>query len=140
MKKNLFVALAFAACATISTASAAAPPKQFPHGKNIKPKSNLPQVQKKPNVGKKSNKKAPATSDAKSGGYSGVVQSMKINKDGEIATINLKRAGSQNTVWIKGCGAKSADHPLLNWAFQEKRLVHFFANDQSCFVNVDIPR
>ena len=71
---------------------------------------------------------------------SGAILSMSINRAGEITEIGLRISGSQNNEWIKGCGAKSADHPLLNEAFLSGRLVHVQVEADDCFSSVLIPK
>jgi hypothetical protein len=71
---------------------------------------------------------------------SGVILSMMVDKDGQITEIALKIAGNVNTEWIKGCGAKSADQPLLNWAFTSGYLVHVTVDANDCYMNALVPR
>lgn len=65
---------------------------------------------------------------------------MRIGKQGDIVEVYLKISGSNRTERILGCGAKSVAHPLLNWAFQQKRLVRINTNGSGCLGNVLIPR
>lgn len=44
--------------------------------------------------------------------------------------------GSVANETVRGCGAKTADHPLLLWAFTEKRLVYLTVDPNNCFSNV----
>jgi hypothetical protein len=71
--------------------------------------------------------------------YTGVMKTMRIKKDGSIIEIYIRLAGNTRTARVVGCGAKSVDHPLLNWAFQNKRLVHLSTDSSGCFANVEIP-
>lgn len=70
----------------------------------------------------------------------GVILSMSINKAGEITEIGLRISGSQNNEWIKGCGAKSAEHPLLNEAFLAGRLIYVDVDASDCFKSVLVPK
>jgi hypothetical protein len=79
---------------------------------------------------------APKSSKSSHDTFSGVVLSMQIAGNGEILEMVVRLAGNNGTnQTVRGCGAKSADHPLLNWAFQAKRLVHFSIQN-GCFGNV----
>lgn len=68
--------------------------------------------------------------------HSGVMTSMRVLKTGEISEISLKISGSVANETVRGCGAKTADHPLLLWAFTEKRLVYLTVDPNNCFSNV----
>jgi hypothetical protein len=72
--------------------------------------------------------------------YSGTILSMAVLANGTIWDLYIRESRSGLTFNVKGCGARSADHPLLNWAFTERRLVHVYADADDCFGNVLIGR
>lgn len=134
--KRFCIASALVLFAGISPANAAAP--QAP-GANL-PHAKGPVLQ--PNFAKPSNKggKKKGGNQSKAGTESGVMTSMTVGKQGDILDIYLKVSGSTRKARIRGCGAKSAAHPLLNWVFQERRLVHIAVDSAGCLSNVLIPR
>lgn len=135
--KQISLVLALVFVGSIPSTSAAAPKSgaQFPTSKapgmTVQP---LTKVNAKP----KSNGGGKTMLGA--GTHSGVLKSMLVNKNGEIVELYMKLSGSVHTQRIKGCGAKSAAHPVLNWVFQERRLVHITTNASGCLGNVLIPR
>ena len=71
---------------------------------------------------------------ATTGTQHGTVKLVSVAKNGTIETLHVLIAGSARRVVIKGCGARAEDHPLLTWAFQERRTVKISTNSQGCFV------
>ena len=119
---SLLAALVFGLSSTTHSATAEAAQDFNP---KVVPK-NPPQINPvKPNTSSSSQHTTP-----------GVVVSMTVDRSGEILDLILRVSGTNNqTEQVRGCGAKSADHPLLNWAFQNKRLVHMTVTG-GCFANV----
>ena len=65
----------------------------------------------------------------------GVLQTIVVNQEGTIGEMWVKQAGSEQVWRIHGCGAKTAEQPLILWLFQNKRLGRFNVTD-GCLVNV----
>ncbi|KIG18372.1 hypothetical protein DB30_00657 [Enhygromyxa salina] len=82
--------------------------------------------------------KYPAPKDAKAGEHTGVITSMTVGKDGDILEFYVKISGNVRTERVAGCGSMSAGQPLLNWAFQNNRLVHVFVDAKGCYQNVSM--
>lgn len=110
-----------------------APQKAFPKPVN---KGKIP-AHKKPTPKKNS---APQPTDFEASSYRGTISSMRVNRKGDIQEIFFKLAGNTRTLLIKGCGAKSAEQPLLNWAFTEKRLISIHTDNSQCFSAMSIKR
>lgn len=71
---------------------------------------------------------------ATTGTQQGTLKLVEVAKNGAIEKLHVLIAGSSRKVIVKGCGARTEDHPLLTWAFQERRLVSIDTNSQGCFV------
>lgn len=69
--------------------------------------------------------------------YTGIMTSMRINKDGTVSEIYIKLSGNVRTERIKGCGMRNADHPTLNQFFMNKHLV-YITQVNGCFNNVEV--
>ncbi len=66
----------------------------------------------------------------------GLMTSMQVSQSGEILEISIDLPASNTSKRIDGCGAKVADHPLLLWAFQSRRMVRFTTETStSCIQN-----
>ena len=72
------------------------------------------------------------------GTTTGLMKQMRVDVDGTISEIWIRPAGAMTNKRIKGCGAVSQAHPLLNWAFTEQRVVHISHHATGCFSHVDI--
>jgi len=92
-----------------------------------KPSQKAPQPKPAPNP-------PPANVDDK-----GVMTSMKVSESGEILSITVYIASKDRNEFLRGCGAKLADHPLLMWAFESRRAVTFtFDTSTTCLVNYSV--
>jgi len=132
MKKiSTLLALGFVLSAPSTSVAAPKSGAQFPNTK-----MPVPTAKAKPKA--KSNNKG--TTNVGAGTHSGVVKSILVGKNGQIIELYMKISGSVHTQRIKGCGAKSAAHPLLTWVFQQQRLVHITSDGSGCMSNVLIPR
>ncbi len=110
-----------------------APQKAFPKPVN---KGHLP-AKNKPTPKKKS---APQPTDFAASEYRGTISSMRIDSNGSISQIFFKLSGNTRTIIIKGCGAKSAAQPMLNWAFTERRLLSIVTDKNQCFTAMSVKR
>ena len=132
---STLIALAFVLSAPSTSVAAPKSGAQLPTSKMPNP-----HVKPLPHVNAKSKKRGGAQTNIGAGTHSGVLKSMLVGKDGQIIELYLKISGSVHSQRIKGCGAKSAAHPLLNWVFQQRRLVHITSDASGCLSNVLIPR
>jgi hypothetical protein len=92
---------------------------------------------KKP--GKKS-KPGHQPTDFKPGDYQGTISTISVDRNGKVREIYFKLAGNVRTILIDGCGMKTADHPLLLWAFTEKRLLYIGTDDNRCFARMSLKK
>jgi hypothetical protein len=126
--------------ALLSTGLLTAPTHSFPntskkHSVNRAPFDKSPK--KKP--GKKS-KPGHQPTDFKPGDYQGTISTISVDRNGKVREIYFKLAGNVRTILIDGCGMKTADHPLLLWAFTEKRLLYIGTDDNRCFARMSLKK
>ena len=130
MTKNLVIALGLTLTAFVPTESLAKPkPAKPTHSAPAKP-SPAPNGAPPPGT---------VEDVVGVGTTSGVMKSMRISKDGTIFEIVVRIPTGGLDQRIKGCGVSSQAHPLLNWAFTNKRRVHIATDETGCFGNVTVP-
>ncbi|HFE44246.1 MAG TPA: hypothetical protein ENJ18_01965 [Nannocystis exedens] len=128
--KRLVIALVFAfGLAAPNTSDAAAKPSKNPNS------PYMPQVPNKP-----ANKPAEGNEVKGAGTQSGVIKSISTDANGGMIDIYIKISGSAKTMRVRGCGASSAAQPLLNWAFQNRRLVYLNTDSKGCFSGANVTR
>ncbi len=124
--KRLVIAAVFAfGLAAPNTSDAAPKPAKNP---------NSPYIPKVPNKPAQDNEVKGA------GTQTGVIKSITTDAKGGMIEIYIKISGSSKTRRIRGCGAPSAAQPLLNWAFQNHRLVYVNTDGSGCFSGAIVTR
>lgn len=130
MKRLVIITIFAFGLATPNTSDAAAKPSKNPNSPYI------PQVPNKPVP----NKPAQGNEVKGAGTQTGVIKSIMTNAKGGMIDIFIKISGSSKTVRVRGCGASSAAQPLLNWAFQNHRLVYVHTDGKGCFSGAIVTR